>query len=102
VRWLAKNSAAWAARSGPAAYAQLILAAHATGTDPRDFGGADLVKQLNATGPAPQAAAKSGEKAAEEDKDSDSVFGVWWYVGVCLVAGIGIGFLFTGRRKQQP
>ncbi|WP_309094060.1 terpene cyclase/mutase family protein [Streptomyces sp.] len=102
VRWLAKNSATWAARSGPAAYAQLIFAAHATGTDPRDFGGADLVKQLNATGPAPQAAAKSGEKAAEEDKDSDSVFGVWWYVGVCLVAGIGIGFLFTGRRKRQP
>ncbi|MFJ3443921.1 prenyltransferase/squalene oxidase repeat-containing protein [Streptomyces sp. NPDC086081] len=102
VRWLAKHSATWAAQSGPAAYAQLIFAAHATGTDPRDFGGADLVKQLNATGPAPQSAAKSGAKAAEEDKDSGSVFGVWWYVGVCLVAGIGIGFLFTGRRKQQP
>ncbi|MEV5353150.1 prenyltransferase/squalene oxidase repeat-containing protein [Streptomyces sp. NPDC052693] len=102
VRWLAKHSATWAAQSGPAAYAQLIFAAHATGTDPRDFGGADLVKQLNATGPAPQSAAKSGAKAAEEDEDSGSVFGVWWYVGVCLVAGIGIGFLFTGRRKQQP
>ncbi|MEV7077353.1 prenyltransferase/squalene oxidase repeat-containing protein [Streptomyces sp. NPDC093516] len=102
VRWLAKNSATWAAQSGPAAYAQLIFAAHATGTDPRDFGGTDLVKQLNATGPAPQSAAKSGAKAAEGDKDSGSVFGVWWYVGVCLVAGIGIGFLFTGRRKQQP
>ncbi|MFI8216652.1 prenyltransferase/squalene oxidase repeat-containing protein [Streptomyces sp. NPDC085932] len=105
VRWLEKNSAAWAAQSGPAAYAQLILAAHATGTDPRDFGGADLVKQLNETGPAPQAAATSdaNEKdAKDEKKDSDSVFGVWWYVGVCLVAGIGIGFLFTGRRKQQP
>ncbi|MGW7507555.1 prenyltransferase/squalene oxidase repeat-containing protein [Streptomyces massasporeus] len=101
VRWLEKNSAAWAAQSGPAAYAQLIFAAHATGTNPRDFGGADLVKQLGATGPAPQTAEKT--KAADEKKeDSGSdFFGVWWYVGVCLVAGIGIGFLFTGRKKKQ-
>ncbi|BCL20126.1 prenyltransferase/squalene oxidase repeat-containing protein [Streptomyces tuirus] len=101
VRWLEKNSAEWAAQSGPAAYAQLIFAAHATGTNPRDFGGADLVKQLSATGPAPQTAEKT--KAADEEKeDSGSdFFGVWWYVGVCLVAGIGIGFLFTGRKKKQ-
>ncbi|MFF6912565.1 prenyltransferase/squalene oxidase repeat-containing protein [Streptomyces sp. NPDC012466] len=100
VRWLEKNSASWAAQSGPAAYAQLIFAAHATGTNPRDFGGADLVKQLNATGPAPQTAGKT--KAADEKEDSGSdFFGVWWYVGVCLVAGIGIGFLFTGRKKQR-
>ncbi|MFB8243657.1 prenyltransferase/squalene oxidase repeat-containing protein [Streptomyces sp. NPDC055952] len=111
VRWLEKNSAAWAAQNGPAAYAQLIFAAHATGTDPRDFGGADLVEQLNATGPAPQAAAakadgQDGENAkdAKDAEESDSVFGVWWYVGVCLVAGIGIGFLFSSgrRKKQQP
>ncbi|MEV5102999.1 prenyltransferase/squalene oxidase repeat-containing protein [Streptomyces massasporeus] len=101
VRWLEKNSAAWAKQSGPAAYAQLIFAAHATGTNPRDFGGADLVKQLNATGPAPQTAEKT--KAADEKKDDSGsdFFGVWWYVGVCLVAGIGIGFLFTGRKKKQ-
>ncbi|MEU7716541.1 prenyltransferase/squalene oxidase repeat-containing protein [Streptomyces tibetensis] len=104
LRWLEKNSASWAAQSGPAAYAQLILAAHATGTNPRDFGGADLVKQLGATGPAPQTAEKAAEKnkASDEKEESGSdFFGVWWYVGVCLVAGIGIGFLFTGRKKQQ-
>jgi hypothetical protein len=102
VRWLEKNSASWAAQSGPAAYAQLIFAAHATGTNPRDFGGADLVKQLNATGPAPQTAGKTKSEAPDEKEDSGSdFFGVWWYVGVCLVAGIGIGFLFTGRKKQQ-
>lgn len=101
LRWLERNAETWAAQNGPAAYAQLILAAHATGANPRDFGGADLVKRLNATGPAPQAA--QGAKTAGEKSDSDSgVFGVWWYVGVCLVAGIGIGFLFSnGRRKQQ-
>ncbi|MZF87486.1 prenyltransferase/squalene oxidase repeat-containing protein [Streptomyces sp. SID5643] len=102
VRWLEKNSASWAAQSGPAAYAQLIFAAHATGTNPRDFGGADLVRQLGATGPAPQSAGKTTSGAADEKEDSGSgFFGVWWYVGVCLVAGIGIGFLFTGRKKQQ-
>ncbi|MFI6853235.1 prenyltransferase/squalene oxidase repeat-containing protein [Streptomyces sp. NPDC050416] len=100
LRWLEKNSAPWASQNGPAAYAQLIFAAHATGTNPRDFGGTDLVKQLNATGPAPQTAGKT--RAVDEKSDSDSgVFGVWWYVGVCLVAGVGIGFLFSSRRKRQ-
>lgn len=99
--WLRKNSADWAGQNGPAAYAQLIFAAHATGTDPRDFGGRNLVEQLNATGPAPQAEKAGKEKKADE-KD-DSPFGVWWYVGVCAVVGIGFGFLLSGRnRKQQP
>ncbi|MFE9770507.1 prenyltransferase/squalene oxidase repeat-containing protein [Streptomyces sp. NPDC005931] len=101
LAWLERNSADWAAQSGPAAYAQLILAARATGADPRDFGGTDLVRQLTATGPA-GTAAKGGEavRADEEEKD-DSGFGVWWYVGVFLVAGIGIGFLISGRAKRQ-
>jgi hypothetical protein len=99
LAWLEKNYGAWAAKAGPAAYAQLILAVHATGTDPRDFGGADLVEQLNATGPA----AGVDEKGRDKGQDDDSVFGVWWVVGTCLVAGIGVGFLLSGRtRKQQP
>ncbi|MER7717100.1 prenyltransferase/squalene oxidase repeat-containing protein [Streptomyces flaveolus] len=111
LAWLEKNSAAWAKQSGPAAYAQLIFAAHATGTDPRAFGGADLVEQLNATGPAPQgvkvtdrATGADGKQddGAKDEKD-DSPFGVWWFVGVCLVFGIGIGIFISGRnRKQQP
>ncbi|MFG2497313.1 prenyltransferase/squalene oxidase repeat-containing protein [Streptomyces sp. NPDC048441] len=99
AEWLAKNSADWAKKSGPAAYAQLIFAARASGLDPRDFGGADLVKQLNATGPAPQ----SAEKAADEKKDSDDDGGlsIWWIIGVGMVAGIGIGFLYSGNKKKQ-
>ncbi|MFD9434073.1 prenyltransferase/squalene oxidase repeat-containing protein [Streptomyces sp. NPDC060002] len=107
--WLEQNSAAWAEQSGPAAYAQLIFAAHATGADPRHFGGADLVAQLNASGPAPQAATKAtgsdtdADADADKKDDSESGHGVWWIVGVFLVAGIGIGFLISGRgRKRQP
>ncbi|MFI1416699.1 prenyltransferase/squalene oxidase repeat-containing protein [Streptomyces sp. NPDC020731] len=102
LTWLEKNAADWAAQSGPAAYAQLIFAAHATGADPRDFGGADLVKQLGATGPA--APEKTTEAKSDEKNDkaeSDSGLSVWWFVGVCLVAGIGIGFLISGRTKRQ-
>ncbi|MEU0739324.1 prenyltransferase/squalene oxidase repeat-containing protein [Streptomyces sp. NPDC006134] len=111
LRWLEENAATWAKQSGPAAWAQLILAAHATGTDPRAFGGTDLVARLQATGPdVPTASvtvsattASGDEEKDKEKKEEDGGLGVWWFVGVCLVAGIGIGFLFSGRnRKQQP
>lgn len=99
--WLEKNATPWATQSGPAAYAQLILAAHALGSDPHDFGGTDLVKQLDATGPAPEKSAKTTAKDADES--SDGGFGTWWTVGVFFVASIGIGFLLSSRnRKQQP
>ncbi|MFJ4470797.1 prenyltransferase/squalene oxidase repeat-containing protein [Streptomyces sp. NPDC089424] len=103
LKWLERNAVAWAKQSGPAAYAQLILAAHAAGGDPRDFGGTDLVRLLNASGPAPQSAQRPATADSEATSESDDGFGVWWYVGVCLVAGVGIGFLLSGRnRKQQP
>jgi hypothetical protein len=99
LNWLEKNATQWAAQSGPAAYAQLVLASHAAGADPRDFGGTDLVKALNATGPAPSATkAAAGEKKNEKD---DGGISVWYVVAVAAVAGIGIGFLFSGGRKKQ-
>ncbi|WP_328317227.1 prenyltransferase/squalene oxidase repeat-containing protein [Streptomyces sp. NBC_00388] len=99
LAWLEQHTAGWAAQSGPAAYAQLIFAARANGVDPHDFGGADLVGQLNATGPAPAASAKTAD--AKKDSDSSGI-SVWWIVGVGLVAGIGIGFLLSMRgRKRQ-
>ncbi|MBZ9641162.1 prenyltransferase/squalene oxidase repeat-containing protein [Streptomyces sp. PSKA30] len=109
LKWLEENGPAWAEQSGPSAYAQLIFAAHATGSDPRDFGGTDLVQRLNATGPAPQSAEKTADAAEKADSESDSDsasddgVSVWWIIGVGLVAGIGIGFLISGRNKgQQP
>ncbi|WAU86210.1 terpene cyclase/mutase family protein [Streptomyces sp. Qhu-G9] len=106
LAWLEKNADAWAAKSGPAAYAQLIFAAHATGSDPSDFGGADLVKQLGLTGPATEASGDSAAPADSKDEqggnEDDGGVSVWWIVGVGLVGGIGVGFLISGRtRKQQ-
>ncbi|MFF0202760.1 prenyltransferase/squalene oxidase repeat-containing protein [Streptomyces sp. NPDC005017] len=106
ARWLESNALTWAAQSGPAAYAQLVLAAQAGGIDPRAFGGEDLVALLNATGPAPTEASPSqsaGTKDKEHEKDEDDEgVSVWWIVGVGLVGGIGIGFLISARRKPRP
>lgn len=110
MRWLEANFEQWAQQSGPAAYAQLILAAEAAEADTfdaRDFGGQDLVALLNATGPKPEkvpaaesASPSADDKAAEKDDEGVSV---WWIIGVGLVAGIGVGFLISGRnKKQQP
>ncbi|SEB80720.1 prenyltransferase/squalene oxidase repeat-containing protein [Streptomyces melanosporofaciens] len=108
LQWLqGKDSGAMAwAKGDPGALAKLILAAHAAGADPRDFGGVDLVQQLNATGPKPEAAAPGAEsdgksEASEKKSDDGGVGGVWWTVGVCAVAGMGIGFLISGRKRRQ-
>ncbi|WP_405645480.1 prenyltransferase/squalene oxidase repeat-containing protein [Streptomyces uncialis] len=111
VTWLKRDGAAWAAKSGPAAWSQLVLAAHATGADPRDFGGTDLVQRLNATGPAPESVPDAKDTAAEDGKDTgdnakDSKDGdggpaVIWIIGIGLVFGIGIGILLSGRRKKR-
>ncbi|MFG2792667.1 prenyltransferase/squalene oxidase repeat-containing protein [Streptomyces sp. NPDC048419] len=106
VRWLEANAGPWAEQAGPAAYAELILAAKAYGANVHDFGGQDLVRLLNATGPKPAATATTSAKAADktsdkkDDSGSGSGFGVWWIVAVFLVAGIGIGFLLSARNKR--
>ncbi|MFB7913185.1 prenyltransferase/squalene oxidase repeat-containing protein [Streptomyces sp. NPDC056061] len=110
VAWLKKNSGPWAEQNGPAAYAQLILAAHATGSDARDFGGVNLVDRLNAAGPKPAAittpdpSTDTGYEATQKDQvhsGDDVIGGVWWFVGIGLVVGAGVGFLISGRRKNQ-
>ncbi|MFF5443405.1 prenyltransferase/squalene oxidase repeat-containing protein [Streptomyces sp. NPDC012888] len=104
LAWLRQNAAGWAKTAGPAAYAQLILAAHATGADPRAFGGTDLVAELNAQGPAPKAAGaqeKKDEEQRQKEDGSSSSSSVWWIVGAGAAAGVGIGILLSGRRKKQ-
>ncbi|MET9856491.1 prenyltransferase/squalene oxidase repeat-containing protein [Streptomyces sp. NPDC006450] len=102
LEWLKANSAAWS-KGSPAGLGTLILAAHATGTDPKSFGGTDLVAALNATGPAPQdASAKASEQPAEKkDEEKDSGSNVWWMILAGAAAGMGIGIVLSGRRKKN-
>ncbi|WP_411078812.1 prenyltransferase/squalene oxidase repeat-containing protein [Streptomyces sp. cmx-18-6] len=106
VRWLEKNATTWARQGGPAAIAQLVLAAHATGADAREFGGVDLVRQLNATGPAPAATAvpqptPTGAQPTSGTSSDDGGLGLWWLIGIGLAFGAGVGFLLSMRRKKQ-
>jgi Prenyltransferase and squalene oxidase repeat len=104
--WLAANTAGWA-HGSPAALSQLILAAHATGNDPRAAHGADLVQQLTNLGPPPAKGSASAEPSAspraesKSDSNSSSNASTWVIVGVCLVAGIGIGLLLSARKRRQ-
>ncbi|WP_151773012.1 prenyltransferase/squalene oxidase repeat-containing protein [Streptomyces abyssomicinicus] len=101
---LRDNGLAWAEQTGPAAYAQLVLAAEALGTDPRDFGGEDLVKLLNSTGPAPEADAAHGDDAAEggEEKADGSGISpaVWWAGGGVLALIVVVAVLLTVRKRR--
>ncbi|OKK08144.1 hypothetical protein AMK26_03720 [Streptomyces sp. CB03234] len=100
LEWLKQNSAAWARENGPAAWAQLVLAAHTVGADARDFGGVDLVQQLNATGPAPKSLPLE-EGTQQRETEEEPGFNVWLAVAVFLVAGMGIGFLLSGRKRDR-
>ncbi|KIF05977.1 hypothetical protein PL81_10110, partial [Streptomyces sp. RSD-27] len=79
-----------------------VLTAHATGADPKAFGGVDLVAALNATGPAPQQPDAEAQKV-ENKKDATGSGGqsLWWIIGAGAAAGMGIGILLSGRRKKN-
>ncbi|NEA42200.1 prenyltransferase/squalene oxidase repeat-containing protein [Streptomyces sp. SID11385] len=111
VDWLRSEGPAWAEKTGPAAWSQLILAAHATGADPADFVGRDLPAKLAATGPGGKTVAGatvrakdsggSTEKSGKKEKDDGGGSSPWWFVGVGLAAGAGIGFLLSSRNKRN-
>lgn len=108
--WLTANSATWA-HANPAALAQLVLAAHATGNDPRaasgtsGASGADFVRQLTELGPAPVARATASATPSPSPKKKDdggsSSTRTWLIVSVFFVASVGVGFLLSGRKRQR-
>ena len=99
VTWLEQHAGDWARKTGPAGYATLIFAAHATGVDPRHFGGTDLVSALNKTGPPPQRATGAADPEDRDDGGDDNT--VWWVTGACLVAGVGGGLLLSTRTRRR-
>ncbi|GAA3065908.1 hypothetical protein GCM10020000_57290 [Streptomyces olivoverticillatus] len=105
LKWLeAKDNKAvdWA-KGNPGRLAKLVLAAHAMGANPRDFGGADVVGLLAATGPKAEAApsAQNSAEGTRDKKDSGGGFSAWWIIGIGLAFGAGIGFLISGRNKKN-
>ncbi|MFF5358602.1 prenyltransferase/squalene oxidase repeat-containing protein [Streptomyces scabiei] len=108
LAWLAKNYGAWAAKAGPAAYAQLVFATNAAGADPRDFGGADLVARLKDTGPArdvdDHSSVPSDDSAGAGNGDGPGA-GVWWTAGagLGLVVAAVAGFVAVraGRKRGE-
>ncbi|MGW9024972.1 prenyltransferase/squalene oxidase repeat-containing protein [Streptomyces sp. NPDC055722] len=108
LRWLEAHYAQWAKQSGPAAYAQLILAANAEGFDPRDFGGQDLVQLMDATGPAPKSVPDADASSSDDSGTSatadegDGPLRVAWIVGACLLALTAGGILYTSRGGRRP
>ncbi|MFC1429711.1 prenyltransferase/squalene oxidase repeat-containing protein [Streptacidiphilus sp. N1-3] len=111
VEWLRQNGASWAQGNGTpqaTALALMILDARATGIDPQRFGTADLVAQLEATGPAPAAtpapsssATASASASEKSDKSSNASFSAWWLILVGLAAGAGIGIYISYSRKTR-
>lgn len=107
LRWLEGHALKWAEQSGPAAYAQLILAADvAKGGDVHDFGGKDLVTLLNATGPTPErvnATPTASASTTEASDDDNGALTVAWTVGGGLLLGalIGSALMFRGRKRGQ-
>ncbi|WP_200302175.1 prenyltransferase/squalene oxidase repeat-containing protein [Streptomyces adelaidensis] len=106
LAWLEKNYGVWAAGAGPAAYAQLIFAAHTAGDDPRDFGGADLVAQLKETGPARDvddySSVPNEDTAAGEDGGDGLGAGAWWAIGLGGVAAVtAAGFVLVRAARKR-
>ncbi|MEV0735005.1 prenyltransferase/squalene oxidase repeat-containing protein [Streptomyces sp. NPDC050549] len=105
LHWLETHSKAWAAQSGPAAYAQLVfVATTAKGADVHDFGGQDLVTLLNATGPTPadieeRVTAGPEEKTASDDNDGS--LNVAWAVGGALLVVAIAGFVLVARGRKR-
>lgn len=100
-QWLVKNAGGWA-KGNPAGLGTLVLASAAVGQNPHDFGGTDLVAALLATGPhaAPSSSAGPAATTAAHSSSSGGT-GVWWIVGVCLVAGVGGGLLLSTRGRKR-
>ncbi|MER6162378.1 prenyltransferase/squalene oxidase repeat-containing protein [Streptomyces sp. NPDC001868] len=105
LAWLEKNYGVWAAKAGPAAYAQLVFAVHASGGDPRDFGGADLVAQLKDTGPARDVDDYSSvpvDDTAAGEADGDGLgAGAWSAIGLGLVVAAVVGFVLVRARGKR-
>ncbi|GAB2931401.1 terpene cyclase/mutase family protein [Streptomyces mayteni] len=99
--WLREHHGEWPDYAqSPAAVGLLVLAAHAGGDSPTDFGGTNLVNTLNALGPAPDDGAGRGDDTADDDSGGGLGAGLW-VIALGLLAGIAIGVTLSVRRNRR-
>ncbi|GAA2387953.1 terpene cyclase/mutase family protein [Streptomyces glaucosporus] len=110
LAWLEENAPRWDQfKSSPAALGQLVLAARAAGGDPSDFGGADLVELLNATGPAPASVPADGGDDGKDGQDGkggqdpadDGGLPMTWLAAGAVLAGLVAAALLALRRGRR-
>ncbi|WP_059013539.1 prenyltransferase/squalene oxidase repeat-containing protein [Streptomyces specialis] len=103
--WLREHHDEWTGRAdSPQSLAVLVLAAHAGGASPHDFGGSDLVEELNALGPAPEEAGSAdGTGGAGASDDGSGSGALPWVLGAGLALGLLIGVFLSlrGRRAKS-
>jgi hypothetical protein len=101
ANWLAEHHAEWPDyAASPTAVGTLVLAAHAAGLPPEDFGGTQLIDRLNALGPDPNA--QDGADGADGgDDDGGGPGALVWILGIGLLAGIGIGVFLSLRKARR-
>ncbi|TDC20710.1 hypothetical protein E1265_20820 [Streptomyces sp. 8K308] len=99
--WLSEHHTEWPDHAqSPAALGLLVLAAHAGGASPTDFGGTNLVNALNALGPAPDDDSATAGGDTADDDSGGGLGAVLWVIALGLLAGIGIGVLLSVRRAR--
>ncbi len=97
--WLQEQHTSWTGYAkSPAALGTMVLAAHAGDVSPEDFGGTDLIAQLNALGPGPEEAADGTTDDASDGEDGGTGV-LLWIGGVALVLGIAVGVVLGRRRR---
>lgn len=118
--WLADNGYTWMQGGqgsrgiNPSAAATLLLVARATGLDPYNFGGSNVVQLLINSGPAPVSVPSTAASAASAspdstlppgsavtgaDEDENGGFSPVWLIAMGLLAGVGGGvYLVLNRR----
>jgi hypothetical protein len=101
LNWLQENLGSWTAYAkSPAALASLVLAAHAAGASPEDFGGTDLVAALNLLDPTQHDdadGAAAGESAADDDGGAGALP---WILALGAVVVVVAVLVVVQRRSR--
>ncbi|MDT0447338.1 prenyltransferase/squalene oxidase repeat-containing protein [Streptomyces johnsoniae] len=99
LSWLVEHHGEWPDfAASPTAVGTLVMAAHAGGVSPEEFGGTDLMARLNELGPDPHEA--PGEGGGDAADDGDGGLSALWVIGIGLAFGALIGVTLVLWRSR--